>query len=87
MLFMGSMGFVMPNATVGALSRHAAQAGSASALIGTIQFGLAACAGVMVGALTDGTPRPMAAMLLAGAVGAVLADRLRPRLPVREKVS
>jgi DHA1 family bicyclomycin/chloramphenicol resistance-like MFS transporter len=79
MLCMGSMGFIMPNAAVGALSRHAAQAGSASALMGTIQFALAALSGVMVGALTDGTPRPMAAMVLAGAIGAFAADRLRPR--------
>ena len=86
MLFMGSMGFVMPNATVGALSRHAAQAGSASALMGTIQFGLAACAGALVGVLSDGTPRPMAAMLLAGAIGAVLADRLRPRTPAKPRL-
>ncbi len=78
MLAMGSMGFVMPNAAVGALSRHAMQAGTASALMGTIQFALAACSGVMVGALTDGTPRPMAAMVLAGGLGAFAADRLRP---------
>ena len=84
MVFMGSMGFVMPNATVGALSRHAAQAGSASALMGTIQFMLAALAGVMVGILTDGTARPMAAMLLAGAACAFLADRIRPQVPARE---
>ena len=79
MLCMGSMGFVMPNTAVGALSRHAAQAGSASALLGTFQFTLAALSGIMVGTLTDGTPRPMAAMVLAGAVGAFAADRLRPR--------
>ena len=79
MAAMGSMGFVMPNAAVGALSRHAAQAGTASALMGTIQFALAALAGVMVGLLTDGTPRPMAAMLLAGSIGAFAANTLRRR--------
>ena len=79
MVAMGSMGFIMPNTAVGALSRHAAQAGSASALMGTVQFSLAALSGVMVGALTDGTARPMAAMLLLGALGAFTADRLRPR--------
>lgn len=77
-LAMGSMGFVMPNSAVGALSRHAAQAGSASALMGTIGFCLAALSGVLVGILSDGTARPMALLMLAGAVGAVLADRLRP---------
>ena len=81
MVAMGCMGFIMPNAAVGALSRHAHQAGSASALMGTLQFTLAACAGLLVGALSDGTPRPMAAMLLLGALGTVVADRMRPHLP------
>lgn len=82
MVIMGAMGFVMPNSAVGALSRHAAQAGSASALMGTMQFCLAALSGVLVGVLTDGTARPMAALMLAGAVCAFAADRLRPR-PVK----
>jgi len=76
---MGSMGFVMPNSAVGALSRHAAHAGSASALMGTIQFCLAAASGVLVGVLSDGTARPMAALMLIGAVGTVIADRIRPK--------
>ena len=87
MLAMGSMGFVLPNTAVGALSRHAAQAGSASALMGTMQFTLAALSGIMVGALTDGTPRPMAAMVMAGALGAFAADRLRPRPPPRTETT
>ena len=84
---MGSMGFVMPNSAVGALSRHASQAGSASALMGTLQFCLAACSGVLVGVLSDGTARPMAALMLAGAIGTVVADRLRPKVMVNEKVN
>jgi len=82
MVAMGCMGFIMPNAAVGALTRHAHQAGSASALMGTVQFTMAACSGVLVGLLSDGSARPMAGMVLLGAVGAVVADRLRPR-PVR----
>jgi DHA1 family bicyclomycin/chloramphenicol resistance-like MFS transporter len=78
MVAMGCMGFVMPNSAVGALSRHAAQAGSASALMGTLQFCLAACSGALVGLLTDGTARPMAGLMLFGAVCVVIADRLRP---------
>lgn len=76
---MGSMGFVMPNSAVGALSRHAAQAGSASAMMGTMQFCLAALSGVLVGSFDDGTARPMAALMLLGALGTVVADRLRPK--------
>ncbi len=78
MVIMGSMGFVMANTAVGALSRYASQAGSASALMGTMQFCLAALSGVLVGLFTDGTARGMAALMLLGAVGAVTADRLRP---------
>jgi DHA1 family bicyclomycin/chloramphenicol resistance-like MFS transporter len=73
------MGFVMPNTTVGALSRHAAHAASASALMGTMQFLMGAVSGVVVGLLTDGTPRGMAALMLVGATGAVITDMFRPR--------
>lgn len=77
MVVMGSMGIIMPNATVGALSRHAAQAGSASAFMGTLTFLLAALSGVLVGALADGTARPMAAMILFAAVAATALNQWR----------
>ncbi len=76
---MSSQGFSMPNAVVGALSRHAGHAGSASALMGTLQFGLAAFSGAAVGLLSDGTARPMALLMLTGAIGAVICDLCRPR--------
>jgi DHA1 family bicyclomycin/chloramphenicol resistance-like MFS transporter len=75
---MGSQGFTMPNATVGALTRHAAHAGSASALMGTLQFCVGAMSGVLVGLASDGTARPMAILMLVGAIGAVTADLCRP---------
>jgi MFS transporter, DHA1 family, multidrug resistance protein len=78
-VFMSCMGFIMPSATVGALSRHAANAASASALMGTIGFILGAVSGALVGMLSDGTARPMALLMLAGAFGALLADRCRPK--------
>jgi MFS transporter, DHA1 family, multidrug resistance protein len=76
---MSCMGFVLPNATVGALSRQPANAASASALMGTIGFILGAISGALVGLLSDGTARPMALLMLAGAAGAILADRHRPK--------
>jgi DHA1 family bicyclomycin/chloramphenicol resistance-like MFS transporter len=76
---MSCMGFVMPNAAVGALSRHAPHAASASALMGTMQFMLAAASGTLIGLFTDGSPRGMAALMLAGAAGALVADNARPR--------
>ena len=75
----GCQGFSNANATAGALSRHAGHAGSASALMGTFQFSLGASSGVLVGLLTDGTPRGMAALMFCGMLGAVIADRFRAR--------
>ncbi len=75
------LGFVNPNAAVGALSGHATQAGSASAVMGTLQFVLAAISGTLVGWLTDGTARPMAGLMVTGAICAVIADLCRPRRP------
>jgi DHA1 family bicyclomycin/chloramphenicol resistance-like MFS transporter len=77
-LSMSSMGCILPNAVVGAMSRQSAHAGSASALMGTLQYGIGAVSGFVVGLITDGTARPMAGLILLGALGAVLADRLRP---------
>lgn len=80
-LFVGaaSLGFTLPTAAAGALSRHARRAASASALLGTWQFALGAVTGSLVGVLADGTARPMAVIMLACAGGAAIADRYRPR--------
>lgn len=74
----GCQGFANANTNAGALVRHAQHAGSASALMGTFQFGLGASSGLLVSLLTDGTPRGMAAMMFCGMLGAVIADRFRP---------
>lgn len=73
-------GLISPCAMVGALSRHQAHAGSASALLGTLQYTGGAIAGLAVGVLADGTARPMAAAMLLCAAGAMLAASRRPRL-------
>jgi DHA1 family bicyclomycin/chloramphenicol resistance-like MFS transporter len=72
-------GFIIPTATVGALHAHAGRAGSASALLGTLQFLIGACGGLLTGLLTDGTSLPVAALMLAGAVAVKIADLCRPR--------
>jgi MFS transporter, DHA1 family, multidrug resistance protein len=73
------MGFTTANATVGALSHHAAHAGSAAALMGIGQYSLGAVSGLAVGLLTDGTPRGMALLMCAGSLASVIAERFRPR--------
>ena len=76
---MSCQGFTMPNSVVGALSRHAGHAGAASALMGTLHFSLGAVSGLLVGLLTDGTARPMAAIMFGCAICAALCDLGRPR--------
>lgn len=76
---MSSQGFVMPNAVVGALHRHAGHAGSASALMGTMQFALGALSAATVGMLSDGSARPMGVLMLIGALGSTAAEWCRPR--------
>ncbi|ABE37121.1 drug resistance transporter, Bcr/CflA subfamily protein [Paraburkholderia xenovorans LB400] len=71
--------FIPSNTQVGALSRHAAHAASATALMSTMQYSAGAVAGALVGKLADGTARPMAAVMLGCALAAALAARFRPR--------
>ena len=79
-LTQGLTGFISPTATVGALSRHAAHAGSASAMMGTLQFLIGCSSGFLIAWLTDGTPLPMAGLIAAGAVCMKIADLCRPRV-------
>ena len=72
------MGMVNPNTIVGALARHQNHAGTASSVMGTGQYLLGAISGLLVGIFTDGTPRGMAALMLVGSLGMVVADKFRP---------
>jgi MFS transporter, DHA1 family, multidrug resistance protein len=67
---------VASNAVSGALSVFPNRAGAAAAMAGAVQFGGGAFASAMVGALADGTPRPMTIIICAGAVGSLLANLL-----------
>lgn len=75
-----AFGLLLPCCMVGALSRHQAHAGSAAALLGTLQYIGGAVAGLGVGVLADGTARPMALVMLGCAAIAALAAIRRPRL-------
>jgi DHA1 family bicyclomycin/chloramphenicol resistance-like MFS transporter len=77
-LAQGLAGFMNPTGMVGALSRHAAHAGSASAVMGTMQFVIGSSSGFLMAWITDGTPVPMAALILAAACAAKTADLCRP---------
>lgn len=64
-LFLGiaSLGSILPNATACAMARQGHQAGLASALMGSLQFGIAAGASALVAALHNGTAGPMALVI------------------------
>ena len=69
-VYVASIGMVMPVASALAMASQGRTAGSASALIGTLQFTGGAVAGGMVGALYDGTAMPMAGVIaVAGTAG------------------
>lgn len=72
-VYVGQMGLIGANATSHALSFFPANAGTASALAGTLRFGAGALAGVGVNLMPATSPLPMAAMMLAGIVLAMLA--------------
>jgi DHA1 family bicyclomycin/chloramphenicol resistance-like MFS transporter len=68
-------GFVLPNTTALAMAPHGRVAGSASALLGTLQFVLGAIAGSLIGVFANGTPVPMAAVVAGCGATAFLANR------------
>ena len=70
-IYMVGTGLVLPNAMAGAIGPFPRMAGTAAALLGFVQMGLAAAGGVAIGHLANGTAIPMAA-------GIALAGLLQP---------
>jgi MFS transporter, DHA1 family, multidrug resistance protein len=65
-LIVGCCGLALPNTPALALSRHGEAAGTAAALLGSVQFGVGAFTAPLVGLLGTGTAVPMAAVILGG---------------------
>ncbi|AVD88438.1 MULTISPECIES: multidrug effflux MFS transporter [unclassified Pseudomonas] len=80
-----SLGCIIPNASACAMNGQGARAGSASALMGCLQFSVAAGAAALVGLLHDGSAVPMAMVIsLCGALVvsvALLTRYLQARRP------
>lgn len=72
-VYIAAQGFVFPNGSAIAMTRHADIAGSASALLGTNQFLLAAVATIFLGLLDD-PARPLAWVMAACAVASNLLN-------------
>lgn len=81
----GFMGLVIPTTAVLALENHGANAGTASALLGTLQMLTGALMMAAVGVFTDGTPLPMVIGMTSGALLSMVLTwvTLRERGPVR----
>jgi DHA1 family bicyclomycin/chloramphenicol resistance-like MFS transporter len=69
-------GFVMPNTTGLAMAPHGKVAGSASALLGTIQFVLGSMAAALVAVLANGTAVPLAAVIAGCGVAAFVTHHV-----------
>ncbi|MGC4888350.1 multidrug effflux MFS transporter [Micromonospora sp. DT227] len=80
-LVLAAAGLAMPNAPALALSRHGEAAGTASALLGAVQFGVGAVAAPLVGVL--GTGALAMALVVAGGMVAALAVLLVVVRPAR----
>ncbi|TWI54791.1 DHA1 family bicyclomycin/chloramphenicol resistance-like MFS transporter [Pseudomonas duriflava] len=67
-----SLGCLIPNSSACAMTGQGRAAGSASALLGSIQFSIAALSSAAVGILHDGTARPMAGIMACCGIGAMI---------------
>jgi DHA1 family bicyclomycin/chloramphenicol resistance-like MFS transporter len=81
MLFVGYgfLGLVVPTTAVLALDEHGEIAGTASALMGTLQFVTGAVVMAVTGALADGSARPM----VLGIAGSAMVSLVLARLTLR----
>lgn len=71
-VYVSCVGLVAPNATALAMAPHARNAGSASALLGTLQFAIASLAAIAVGSIEVVSALPMGAVICASGLLAVV---------------
>lgn len=79
-----STGLVGPNATAAAMAPYAKRAGSAAALLGSIQFVFGAAAGALVGAFHNGTAMPMVSVIALCAVSSYLVLQFLAQRPIAQ---
>ena len=66
-MVVGCCGLALPNTPALALSRHGEAAGTAAAMLGSVQFGVGAVTAPLVGVLGTSSAVPMAAVIFSGA--------------------
>ena len=74
--FTAMSGLIMANSIAGALASFPERAGTASALVGAIHFGMGMVGSALVGSLADGTPWPLGWVIAASGVGSLLCAHL-----------
>src|SRR5690606_1709295 len=79
--FLACQGFVFPNTSALALNPFSKSAGSASALLGSIQLSIGALASVLVSVLHNNTNIPMVAIMAACAIISYLILLFVPKEP------
>jgi DHA1 family bicyclomycin/chloramphenicol resistance-like MFS transporter len=77
--FVASRAFIRSNATAAALEFQANRAGTAAAMIGSLQFALGTAGGALLGVLHDGTARPFALTLAIFALLGLMAQWMLAR--------
>lgn len=78
-VFISSLGFVSPNASAAALAHQGRKAGTASALMGALQFVMATLAGASMSVFHNGSALPLAATMCICGVGAWIMLRMGVR--------
>jgi DHA1 family bicyclomycin/chloramphenicol resistance-like MFS transporter len=78
-LFVSCSGLIVANSIGMALADFPERAGAVSALVGAIHYGCGIVGSACVGALADGTPRPMAFVIVVAGAGSFLSLALVPR--------
>jgi DHA1 family bicyclomycin/chloramphenicol resistance-like MFS transporter len=81
--FLSCQGFVGPNTAAIALAQQGRQAGTAAALMGTLQFGIGMLSSVLMGWWHDGTALPLTVVMAVCGVTALLLYRYVARHTMR----
>jgi len=82
---LSTLGVIFPNATAMTMQPFAAEAGSASALLGIFQYVIGATGGALAGAFHQGTALPMAMQIICYGVAARALLLLSPKPPEEGK--
>ncbi|HWF11284.1 MAG TPA: Bcr/CflA family multidrug efflux MFS transporter [Bryobacteraceae bacterium] len=83
-IYMCAIGFIFPNGNAVAMMRHGNMAGTASALLGTNQFVIAAATTIVLGMIDNSSAMPMAIVMAACGTAATVLNliSLGPKLEV-----